>query len=45
MPLTRSHIRTWNPKDLPAAVVPYTHQAIDGVLAGRLYSQMGWDER
>ncbi|MPY31560.1 NUDIX domain-containing protein [Streptomyces adustus] len=37
--------RWWNPKDLPAAVVPYTRQAIDGVLAGRLYSQMGWDER
>ncbi|MFE7709235.1 NUDIX domain-containing protein [Streptomyces sp. NPDC057486] len=37
--------RWWNPKDLPAVVVPYTRQAIDGVLAGRLYSQMGWDGR
>ncbi|MFV5995277.1 NUDIX domain-containing protein [Streptomyces sp. NPDC056231] len=37
--------RWWNPKDLPSAVVPYTRQAIDGVLAGRLYSQMGWAGR
>ncbi|MGW5126847.1 NUDIX domain-containing protein [Streptomyces sp. NPDC004069] len=37
--------RWWNPKDLPSAVVPYTRQAIDGVLAGHLYSQMGWDRR
>ncbi|WP_329020590.1 NUDIX hydrolase [Streptomyces sp. NBC_01601] len=37
--------RFWNPKDLPAAVVPYTRQAIDAVLAGGLYSQTGWDRR
>ncbi|MDN3260838.1 NUDIX domain-containing protein [Streptomyces sp. CSDS2] len=37
--------RWWNPKDLPDAVVPYTRQAIEGVLAGRLYSQRGWDRR
>ncbi|MEU9744714.1 NUDIX domain-containing protein [Streptomyces niveus] len=37
--------RFWNPKDLPDAVVPYTRQAIEGVLAGRLYSQTGWDSR
>jgi 8-oxo-dGTP pyrophosphatase MutT (NUDIX family) len=35
--------RWWNPKDLPAAVVPYSRLSIDGILAGRLYSQMGWD--
>ncbi|MFF9607790.1 NUDIX domain-containing protein [Streptomyces sp. NPDC014684] len=37
--------RFWNPKDLPADVVPYTRQTIDAVLAGRLYSQTGWDRR
>ncbi|MFC8256971.1 NUDIX domain-containing protein [Streptomyces sp. NPDC057291] len=37
--------RWWNPKDLPAEVVPYTRQAIEGIVAGRLYSQMGWDRR
>ncbi|MEU8794599.1 NUDIX domain-containing protein [Streptomyces sp. NPDC048643] len=37
--------RFWNPKDLPDAVVPYTRQAIEGVLAGRLYSPRGWDRR
>ncbi|MET7312572.1 NUDIX domain-containing protein [Streptomyces sp. NPDC005571] len=37
--------RWWNPKDLPAEVVPYTRQVIEGIVAGRLYSQMGWDER
>ncbi|MEV7157047.1 NUDIX domain-containing protein [Streptomyces misionensis] len=37
--------RWWNPKDLPDAVVPYTRQAIEGVLAGRLYSQRGWERR
>lgn len=36
--------RWWNPKDLPAAVVPYTRQAIEGIVDGRLYSQMGWGE-
>jgi 8-oxo-dGTP pyrophosphatase MutT (NUDIX family) len=37
--------RFWNPKDLPDAVVPYTRQAIEGILAGRLYSQRGWDRQ
>ncbi|MGW2444460.1 hypothetical protein [Streptomyces sp. NPDC001675] len=37
--------RFWNPKDLPAGVVPYARQAIEGVLAGHLYSQTGWDQR
>ncbi|MFF1839946.1 NUDIX domain-containing protein [Streptomyces sp. NPDC058231] len=34
--------RWWNPKDLPAKVVPYTRAAIDGIGAGRLYTQTGW---
>lgn len=34
--------RWWRPQDLPAEVVPYTRLAIDGILAGRLYSEMGW---
>ncbi|MFF3767342.1 NUDIX domain-containing protein [Streptomyces sp. NPDC001922] len=37
--------RWWNPKDLPSKVVPYTRQAIDGILAGHLYSQRGWCEQ
>ena len=37
--------RWWNPQDLPAEVVPYTRQAIDGILDGRRYSEMGWGER
>lgn len=37
--------RWWNPKDLPDAVAPYTRQAIEGVLAGRLSSQKGWYRR
>jgi 8-oxo-dGTP pyrophosphatase MutT (NUDIX family) len=37
--------RWWRPQDLPAEIVPYTRLAIDGVLAGRLYSDMGWGER
>ncbi|MGW2780380.1 NUDIX hydrolase [Streptomyces populi] len=37
--------RWWNPKDLPAAVVPYTRHCVDGILAGRLYAQMGRDQR
>ena len=36
--------RWWNPKDLPGAVVPYTRQAIEGIVAGRLYSETGWGE-
>ncbi|MFD7537511.1 NUDIX domain-containing protein [Streptomyces sp. NPDC059819] len=34
--------RFWNPKDLPDAVVPYIRQAIEGIGAGRSYSQTGW---
>ncbi|MGC4979445.1 NUDIX domain-containing protein [Streptomyces sp. DT193] len=37
--------RWWRPQDLPAAVVPYTRWAIDGILAGRPYSELGWGER
>ncbi|MFC9078226.1 NUDIX domain-containing protein [Streptomyces sp. NPDC057062] len=37
--------RWWNPQDLPAEVVPYTRQAIDGILDGRRYSEVGWGER
>ncbi|MFJ8752151.1 NUDIX domain-containing protein [Streptomyces sp. NPDC102441] len=34
--------RWWDPQDLPAKVVPYTRQAIDRILEGRPYSEMGW---
>jgi hypothetical protein len=34
--------RWFRPKDLPAKVVPYTRQAIDGIGAGRPYTQTGW---
>ncbi|GAX57850.1 NUDIX hydrolase [Streptomyces olivochromogenes] len=34
--------RWWQPKDLPAELVAYTRTAIEGILAGRLYSEMGW---
>jgi hypothetical protein len=37
--------RWWTPQDLPAAVVPYTRQAIDGILQGRPYSENGWGKR
>ncbi|MFJ1974071.1 NUDIX domain-containing protein [Streptomyces sp. NPDC087903] len=40
-----SEWRWWDPKVLPAAVVPYTRRAIDGILAGRPYSELGWGER
>ncbi|MFE2534953.1 NUDIX domain-containing protein [Streptomyces sp. NPDC059371] len=36
--------RWWKPQDLPAAVVPYTRRAIDGILHGRPYSEQGWGE-
>ncbi|WP_079135141.1 NUDIX domain-containing protein [Streptomyces qinglanensis] len=35
--------RWWAPKDLPTETVPYTRLAIDGVLVGCPYSQMGWE--
>ncbi|MEY2242407.1 NUDIX domain-containing protein [Streptomyces sp. BF23-18] len=38
--------RWWKPQNLPAAeVVPYTLRAIDGILAARPYSELGWGER
>lgn len=37
--------RWWKPQDLPAAVVPYTRRAIDEILQGRPYSEIGWGER
>lgn len=37
--------RWWEPQKLPAAVVPYTRRAIDGILRGRPYSEHGWGER
>ncbi|MGW5097670.1 NUDIX hydrolase [Streptomyces nodosus] len=36
--------RWWPPQDLPADIVPYTRTAIEGVLGGRPYSEMGWGE-
>ncbi|MCX4681135.1 NUDIX domain-containing protein [Streptomyces sp. NBC_01433] len=32
----------WRPEDLPEQVVPYTRAAVDGVVAGRLYTELGW---
>jgi hypothetical protein len=32
----------WDPRDLPAGVVPYTRRATVGMPRGRLYSAMGW---
>jgi hypothetical protein len=32
----------WPPQELPEPVVPYTLAAIDGIRAGRLYTEMGW---
>ncbi|MFF4174233.1 NUDIX domain-containing protein [Streptomyces sp. NPDC001744] len=32
----------WNAKDLPDPVVPYTRVAIEGIRAGRSYSELGW---
>lgn len=37
--------RFWNPKDLPAEVVPYARAAIEGIGAGGLYTEMGWEQR
>ncbi|WP_435188941.1 NUDIX hydrolase [Streptomyces sp. bgisy126] len=34
--------RWWDPKDLPDALVPYARAAIEGVGAGRLYTETGW---
>ncbi|MFF8835722.1 NUDIX domain-containing protein [Streptomyces sp. NPDC015130] len=32
----------WNVKDLPEPTVPYTRAAIDGIQAGRAYTEIGW---
>ncbi|MDX2620145.1 NUDIX domain-containing protein [Streptomyces sp. WI03-5b] len=34
--------RWFSPQDLPAKVVPYTRLAIEGIGAGRPYTQTGW---
>ncbi|MFJ2933000.1 NUDIX domain-containing protein [Streptomyces sp. NPDC087219] len=32
----------WNPTDLPEPIVPYTRAAIEGIRAGRPYTEWGW---
>ncbi|MFB6839076.1 NUDIX domain-containing protein [Streptomyces sp. NPDC056361] len=32
----------WNAKDLPEPIVPYTRAAIEGIQAGRPYTELGW---
>ncbi|MGW2956542.1 NUDIX hydrolase [Streptomyces eurythermus] len=32
----------WNVKDLPEPIVPYTRAAIEGIRAGRVYTEPGW---
>jgi 8-oxo-dGTP diphosphatase len=32
----------WRPDALPEPIVGYTRAAIDGIQAGRLYSEIGW---
>ncbi|MFF9286437.1 NUDIX hydrolase [Streptomyces griseosporeus] len=32
----------WNVKDLPDPIVPYTRAAIEGIRAGRIYTELGW---
>ncbi|MDT0616415.1 NUDIX hydrolase [Streptomyces lancefieldiae] len=32
----------WDAKDLPEAIVAYTRVAIEGIQAGRSYSELGW---
>ncbi|MFJ8731137.1 NUDIX domain-containing protein [Streptomyces bauhiniae] len=34
--------RWWDPDALPEPLVPYARTAIDGIRAGRTYSEMGW---
>ncbi|MFE0640556.1 NUDIX domain-containing protein [Streptomyces sp. NPDC058877] len=34
----------WNAKDLPEPIVPYTRAAIDGIRAGRSYTELGWSQ-
>ncbi|MFE5513876.1 NUDIX domain-containing protein [Streptomyces sp. NPDC056529] len=33
----------WDAKDLPEPIVPYTRVAIEGIRAGRPYSELGWE--
>ncbi|MFC0598185.1 NUDIX hydrolase [Streptomyces palmae] len=35
--------RWWKPQDIPAEVVPYTRAAIEGIRAGRPYTELGWE--
>lgn len=32
----------WSTKDLPEPIVPYTRAAIEGIQAGRTYTELGW---
>ncbi|MGQ4485409.1 NUDIX domain-containing protein [Streptomyces sp. SAS_281] len=32
----------WDAKDLPEPLVPYTRAAIEGIRAGRVYTELGW---
>ncbi|MEU2437423.1 NUDIX domain-containing protein [Streptomyces rubradiris] len=34
--------RWWHVTDLPAQLVPYTRAAIEGIRAGRTYTELGW---
>lgn len=34
----------WSAKDLPDPIVPYARTAIEGITAGRAYSELGWDQ-
>ncbi|MFD5791016.1 NUDIX domain-containing protein [Streptomyces sp. NPDC127037] len=36
--------RWWSAKDLPEPIVPYARAAIEGITAGRNYSEMGWGQ-
>ncbi|MFZ3491831.1 NUDIX domain-containing protein, partial [Streptomyces sp. 5.8] len=33
----------WDPADLPKQIIPYTRAAIEGIAAGRAYTDMGWE--
>ncbi|TRV80935.1 NUDIX domain-containing protein [Streptomyces sp. 130] len=33
----------WSAKDLPEPIVPYARTAIEGITAGRAYSELGWE--
>ncbi|MER5708611.1 NUDIX domain-containing protein [Streptomyces sp. NPDC002122] len=34
--------RWWRAEELPEPIVPYTRVAIEGIQAGRVYSELGW---